>query len=856
MRLFMSCAAACSAAFFPFSLAHSQTFTGTGSGARAFQQLDDDKLPTPNVYRAATGEPGPAYWQQQADYVIDATLDETQKRLTASQTITYTNNSPHTLRYLWVQLDQNRFAEGSLARMSETASTSGTRRQSSGAGDSLSYGALARQMALASREHGFEIERVADARGQSLDYTVVDTHMRIDLPQPIRSGGSYEFTIDFAFNIIEEAVIGGRGGYECFPVDAVEKTGDCIYFLAQWFPRMTAFSDYEGWHNKAFLGRGEFTLEFGTYDVSLTVPADHIVSASGELQNAADVLTATQRQRLRDARTADGPLFVVTPDEARENEQEGTNRTRTWRFRAENVRDFAWASSRKFIWDAQGYRQGEDADQPLVMAMSFYPNEAEPIWSQYSTEAVIHTMEVYSRFSFDYPYPTAQSVNAWERGGMEYPMITFNGYRPNTKDAPDGEVTYSRNTKYGLIGVIIHEIGHIYFPMTVNSDERQWTWMDEGLNTFLEYVAEIEWEENFPAFRGKTNVLDYITEYMSSSNQVPIMTQSDSILQFGPNAYSKPAAALVILRETVLGRELFDSAFREYSRRWKFKRPTPADFFRSMEETSGVDLDWFWRGWFFTTDHVDIALTDLREYRLSSQDPDREASYRREEQARNEPEPLTQRRNREEGRTTRLERREERLTDFYNENDPFKPTNADRNSYQRFLNGLDPLERQTFDRALSENPYIYFMDFANVGGLVMPIPLLITYTDSSTEEMMIPAEIWRRDAEAVTKLVMTDRRIRSVLVDPNHEIADVDRSNNGFPSSVTRSRFELFRSTSNPDNQMADALNELEGDDKGETAGEQGPEIPLGTQEGDDAPAASPSSGQQGQEEGAQRNDN
>ena len=807
-----------------WTAASAQTFTGIGSGARAFEQLDDE-FPTPNVYRAATGEPGPAYWQQQADYQINVVLDEAAKTITASEDITYTNNSPHTLRYLWVQLDQNRFADGSLARLSETAANSGSRRQASGAGDSLSFGALARQMALEEFDHGFKIGAVKDSRGNALPYTIVDTHMRIDLPTPLGSGRTQDFTIDWSFNIIEENIVGGRGGYEGFPVDEDEKTNDYIYFLAQWFPRMTAFTDYEGWHNKAFLGRGEFALEFGDYEVAITVPADHIVSSTGVLDNPEEVLTAEQRQRLADAGDADSPIFVVTPEEALENEKEGTTETKTWRFSAENVRDFAWSSSRKFIWDAMGHKQDDD-EIPLVMAMSFYPNEAEPVWSQYSTEAVIHTMDVYSRLSFNYPYPTAQSVNSWERGGMEYPMITFNGYRPNADDAPDGEVTYSRNIKYGLIGVIIHEIGHIYFPMVVNSDERQWTWMDEGINTFLEYVAEYEWEENFPILGGEPNPLDSITTYMTSSNQVPIMTQSDSVLQFGPNAYSKPASALVVLRETVLGRELFDAAFVEYSRRWKFKRPTPSDFFRSMEETSGVDLDWFFRGWFYTTDHVDLSIEDVREYKISTQDPDKEHPLSREEYAGRTPEAVAQIHNREDGLTTRLSRRSA-LGDFYNENDRFTVTNKDRNDYASFLEGLDGNEKATFEGALARDPFIYFVDFANLGGLVMPIPLTFTYVDGTTEELMIPAEIWRRDAEKVSRLFIRDKQIKSIELDKEHELADADKGNNKFPQEMTRSRFELYKSKRSANNLMADSLVKLKSDEdeKGEAA--DGADVPL-----------------------------
>ena len=796
-------------------------FTGTGSGARAFEQLDD-KLPTPNAYRAATGEPGPAYWQQQVDYDIAVELDEDAKRITASEAITYTNNSPHELRYLWVSLDQNRFADGSLARTSERLADAG-RRPGSNTSPRLAFDSLARIEGFELVDYGFKIDSVIGANGEDLPYTIVDTMMRIDLPRPLRPGGRTEFAIAWNFNIINESVIGGRGGYESFPVEAEEPTDDTIFFLAQWFPRLAAFTDYEGWHNKAFLGRGEFTLEFGDYDVDITVPADHIVSATGVLQNPNQVLTAEQRRRLKEAETADKPVFIVTPEEAAANEEEGTDEMVTWRFEADNVRDFAWSSSRKYIWDAMGFQQDDD-DNPLVMAMSFYPNEAMPVWHQYSTESVIHTMEVYNKFSFNYPYPTAQSVNCWERGGMEYPMITFNGYRPNTTDAPDGEVTYARGIKYGLIGVIIHEIGHIYFPMTVNSDERQWTWMDEGINTFLEYVAEYEWEENFPILGDKVNPNDHIINYMTSTNQVPIMTQSDSIMQFGPNAYSKPASALMILRETVLGRELFDAAFREYSRRWKFKRPAPADFFRTMEEVSGKDLDWFWRGWWYTTDHVDIAITGMQTMQIANQDPDLEVAKTREAYAEKYPEPLVQRRNRDEGLTTRLDRRTDELTDFYNENDEFEPNNKQRNEFQEFLDKLNLQELALYERMIERDPFIHVVDFHNVGGLVMPIPLQITYVDGTVEDIQLPAEVWRYDAERFSKLFVTDVEIASVEIDAYHEIADADPSNNAFPSKPAQSRFEIYRSTSSRLNQMANSMVELKGDDDED---DESPDVPL-----------------------------
>ncbi len=768
----------------------------------AFRQLDVD-LPTPNVYRTASGAPGAQYWQQRADHSIKVTLDEENRSVTASQSIRYTNNSPDTLRYIWIQLDQNRFAKGSIERLTQTAG------QEEGQ-DQLSYGTLAREQRYSDVQHGFKIERVADGRGRDLKYTIVNTMMRIDLPQALGSGDRTTFSIDWSFNIVEEAIIGGRGGYDHFP-----ENDTYIYFLAQWFPRLAAYTDYAGWQHKQFLGRGEFTLEFGDYEVEITVPADHIVSATGALQNASSVLTAQQRDRLKQARNADKPVFIVTPEEALANEAEGTSETKTWVFKADNVRDFAWASSRKFIWDGMTHKQ-DDAKQPEVLAMSFYPNEAEPLWSQYSTHAIVHTLDVYSRFSFPYPYPTAQSVNAWESGGMEYPMITFNGRRPEPfePDEDDAEAdqkpanTYSRRAKHGLVGVIIHEIGHIYFPMTVNSDERQWTWMDEGINSFLQYLAELEWEEDFHNHRDSYSILEYVAEYMTSENQVPIMTQSDSILQFGPNGYTKPAASLVVLRETILGRELFDFAFREYAQRWKFKRPTPSDLFRTLEDASGVDLDWFWRGWYYSTDHVDIAITDVREYKVSTANPDVEFDLQRQEHADEVPETLGQIRNREEGRTTRLERFPE-LEDFYNENDEFTVSNANRNKYTDLVDGLEDWELAALQRAAADDDYVYFMDFSNIGGLVSPLPLNITNADGSVEFMMIPAEIWRRNSVAVTKMLIRDQPIVAIEVDPRRETADADFSNNHFPGRIDKSRIELYKDQDETRDLMSDMLRTL-----------------------------------------------
>ncbi len=790
----------------------------------AFRQLDVD-LPTPNVYRTASGAPGAQYWQQRADYKINVRLDEDRRRISASSAVSYLNRSPDTLRYIWLQLDQNRFAEGSAARLSEAAANPGSVADTEER-DILSYKQLQQYQSYSDNDHGLNILSVTDARGRNLPYTIVDSMMRIDLPAPLQPGQRSTFSVKWAYDIIDYNAIGGRNGYDYFA-----DSDTYIYFIAQWFPRLVAYTDYAGWQHQQFLGRGEFTLEFGDYDVSITVPADHIVAATGELQNPAQVMSAQQRRRLSKARDADTPVFIVTPDEALENEKDKAGGTKTWKFKASNVRDFAWSSSRKFIWDAQIHKQ-PGAMHPSVLAMSFYPNEAMPIWSMYSTEAVIHTMEVYSRFSFDYPYPTAQSVNTWKGGGMEYPMITFNGRRPEPlkpgpdesfeENAPDS--TYSRRVKYGLINVIIHEVGHIYFPMTVNSDERQWTWMDEGINSFLEYLAELEWEEEHSAYGDENNVLEYITEYMQSENQVPIMTQSDSIWQFGPNAYSKPTAAFMVLRETVMGRELFDFAFKEYAQRWMFKRPTPADFFRTMEDASGIDLDWFWRGWFYTTDHVDVAITGLREYKVSSLDPDTEFDLGRKQHRKDIPENLAQVRNREEGRKTRLDRKPE-LGDFYNENDRFTVSNADRNKYQSTIENLEDRERAALKRAVEEDKFVYFVDFSNLGGLPSPLPLDITNADGSKEFLTLPAEIWRRNNKQVTKLIIRDQAISSIDLDPRHQTADVDFSNNQFPSRIQRSRIELYKREDDTRDLMRDMLQKLR-ESKGNVT-ESGKAVPL-----------------------------
>ncbi|QNA90275.1 M1 family metallopeptidase [Massilia sp. Dwa41.01b] len=750
-----------------------------------FRQLDE-LLPTPGITRTASGAPGHAYWQQRADYRLRATLDEGRRAVSGSGTITYHNNSPDTLSYLWVQLDQNMFRADSDNRKIATI-PSRESWQKTGA-DGVKFDALRSNFDSRAFEGGVTVTSVKGTDGRPLAHAINGTMMRIDLPRPLTSGARVSFDLAWRFNIPEANIVGRRMGYERFD----KEDRNDIFEIAQWFPRMAAYYDAAGWQNKQYLGDGEFTLEFGDYDVELTVPADHIVAATGTLQNPGAVLSAAQRERLERARTAKKPVLIVTQAEAEaaEKARAGANgATRTWRFRADNVRDFAFASSRKFIWDAQGVRSGDST----VLAMSYYPKEGNPLWEKYSTQAVIHTIEQYNKYAFDYPYPVAISVNG-PVGGMEYPMISFNGGRP-TKDKKTGELTYSKATKYGLIGVIIHEVGHNYYPMIVNSDERQWTWMDEGLNSFLEYLAEQAWEDGFPSRRGEPRA---IVDYMKSRNQTPIMTNSESVLQRGPNAYGKPATALNILRETVLGRELFDFAFKEYGRRWKFKRPTPADLFRTMEDASGTDLDWFWRGWFYTTDPVDVSIDGISEYTVSTQNPELEKAWRRKLR---DAEPLSISDQRNKGMPRRVDAHPE-LKDFYNEHDEFTVTNADRNKFNASQDKLEDWEKAL----LASNKHLYLVDFSNVGGLVTPLVLEIELQSGKKYVERIPAEVWRYSPKKITKLLVLDEPMVGLTQDPYWETADIDQGNNAWPRKVTPSRLELFK-TQPPGNDLMKDFN-------------------------------------------------
>jgi len=727
-----------------------------------FRQLGQE-LPTPNVYRTASGAPGHEYYQQRADYDMSITLDDETQRIYGEETITYTNNSPDELRYLWVQLDQNMRAQNSMTQQIQTGGIFNER----GGTPQTAFNQL-KNSQFYDFDGGFKLAYVQTVSGANLPYTVNNTMMRVDLPTPLRQGQKFSFKIKWWFNINDRMDIGGRSGYEYF-----EGEDNYLYTIAQFFPRMAVYNDVEGWQNKQFLGQGEFTLPFGDYKVNITVPSDHIVASTGELTNASRILSSKQRARLAKAeKSFDDPVIIVTQEEAEAAEKNKATSTKTWTFEAENVRDFAFATSRKFIWDAQAV----DIGGKTTMAMSYYPKEGNPLWEQYSTRVVAHTLKVYSKFTIDYPYHKAISVHTkWI--GMEYPMICFNGGRPEA----DG--TYSEGTKYGMIGVIIHEVGHNFFPMIINSDERQWTWMDEGLNTFVQYLTEQEWDHDYPSRRGPA---DKIVPYMSGPKEqiVPIMTNSESILQFGNNAYGKPATALNILRETVMGRELFDYAFKEYSRRWAFKHPTPADLFRTMEDASGADLDWFWRGWFYTTDHVDIAITDVQWYQMSTQNPDVEKPFEAEKdrkandhvgRARNE----VIRTMVDEVPATR---------DFYNSYNPFEVSAADREAYDRYRAGLSEQEAALLDAGY----HFYGVTFENQGGLIMPLVLRFTLEDGTEEVKRIPAEVWLKNEDEFTKWFNFTQPVVQITLDPFLEMADTDRSDNYWPAMQEPNKFDVY----------------------------------------------------------------
>lgn len=707
-----------------------------------------DLLATPNMFRTASGAPGPAYYQQQADYKIDVELDDKNSKLSGSETITYTNNSPDSLEYLWVQLDQNQAKANTQTSLAESDKISQV----------LPLDGFSSKYLKKDLERGFNIEQVKDAKGSPMSYTINETMMRINLTSPLKPGEKISFSIKWWYNINNYRKEGGRSGYELF-----EKDGNKLYVIAQFYPRMAVYNDVEGWQNMQFWGSGEFALPFGNFDVNITVPADHVIDATGELMNRSEVFTAEQVKRYEQAQKSfDKPVVIVTQAEAEAAEKGFSEKKKTWKFSAKNVRDFGIASSRKFIYDAMAVKIGNRT----VMAESVYPKEANPLWGETSTMVVAHTLKSYSSHTFDYPYPKAVSVSA-EDQGMEYPMICWNYGRPDENGVTSKEV------KNGMIGVIIHEVGHTFFPMIVNSDERQWTWMDEGLNSFLEYLAEQELDSNFPSRRGPAK---NIVPYMSGDQKFlePIMSNSETIHQFGNNAYGKPATGLNILREVVMGRELFDHAFRTYANRWKFKHPTPEDFFRTMEDASAVDLDWFWRGWFYSTDFVDIGIKDVKQYYVSDTP------------------------------TTDIKDVKVRKGRFGYEKGPFVYLVAGDNaevsdSKKKALKVQDfkPLADyvdQTFtaeEKASIKSPkYFYEVEFNKPGGMIMPILVEITYEDGSKDNYKYPAQIWRKSNDTARKVYATTKAIKSIQIDPQLLTADIDVTNNSWPKAETKSKFD------------------------------------------------------------------
>lgn len=728
-----------------------------------FEQLGTI-LPDPNTYRTGSGAPGHQYWQQRADYDIDATLNEKDLRLDGSEQVTYYNNSPDELHYLWLQLDENEHNPNA-----ESNSFDNNRLR-----PPLSTWQLEDlDPAYELEGLGVNIVSVTDAQGKPLPYTINYTMMRIDLPTALKPGEKLVFRVKWNYKIPERMRVGGRGGFEKFD------DGNCVFTIAQWYPRMCVYNDYGGWNNKQFTGRGEFSLIFGNYRVRMTVPSDHVVASTGTCTNINSILSQTELSRWQQAQNSEKPVFIVTHDEALAKEKKPvTSGTRTWEFTAENVRDFAWGSSRKFVWDAMGIT----VEGKPVMCMSYYPDEAFALYSRYSTKVVAHTIRTYSKYTIPYPYPVAISVEA--ANGMEYPMIAFNFGRTE----PDG--TYGEGTKYGMIGVIIHEVGHNFFPMIINSDERQWTWMDEGLNTFVQFLTEQEFDNNYPSQRGPAHK---ITDYMKlpEDELEPIMTNSENIVHFGPNAYAKTATALNILRETVMGRELFDFAFKEYCRRWAFHHPTPADFFRTMEDASGVDLDWYWRGWFYDIEPVDISLDSVKVFAIDKGEktPVRMDTTIIRSHPKNEFDHISRIRNRESGMKFLVDK-DTSLRDFYYYYKPEKDTQKIVRIENDYGN-LEPLTKEEFARY--QGNYLYEVHLSNKGGLVMPVILKWTYKDGTSEIEKISAYVWRKNENKVTKTFLKKKEVATIQLDPYRETADINEKNNSWPTLTIRSRFELFK---------------------------------------------------------------
>ncbi|HUR10206.1 MAG TPA: M1 family metallopeptidase [Flavitalea sp.] len=727
-------------------------------------------LPTPNEYRTASGAPGPKYWQQRVDYDIKCELDENINKLTGSEIITYFNNSPDVLTYLWFQMDENQHSSKDNA---DYQNSSTMPRQ-------LNADMVTRMEETKNDNgYGFKISKLTDVTGKSLKYTLNKTMMRVDLPTPLKPGQKIVLNINWNYNIVDRNKFGGaRGGLENFPED-----GNNLYTMAQWYPRLCVYSDFQGWQNHQFTGRGEFALTFGNFKVQMTVPADHVVGSTGECLNYAANLSPSQLARWTKAQTSKEPVEIVTLEEAKAAEKKKSTQKKTWIFKADNVRDFAWTTSRKFIWDAMP----ATIEGKKIMCMSFYGKEAYGLYRPFSTKAVAHTIKTYSKFTIPYPYPVAQSIEA--SNGMEYPMICFNFGRTEK----DG--TYSESTKYGMLGVIIHEVGHNFFPMIINSDERQWSWMDEGLNTFVEYLTEELWDNKFPSRRGPAFT---ITDYMKlpKDQLEPIMTNSENIIGFGPNAYSKPATGLNMLRETIMGRELFDYSFREYARRWAFKHPTPADLFRTMEDASGEDLDWFWRGWFYSTDATDMAIDTVKYFRADMENNpttqrDTVVLRRVDRPQVNAFEDVSKIRNREDKNIQFRTDADTTLRDFYWRYDRgLEPVDTTRYAVPQsgFTEPVDDAAKQKINEK-----HFYELTFSNKGGLVMPIIVEFTFTDGTKEVDRIPAQVWRLNEGKVTKVFMKNKEVASIKLDPMRETADINETNNTWGTIAPASKFQVFK---------------------------------------------------------------
>ena len=741
---------------FIFTIALSAQVKQGHTNNSKFKQLYD-QFADPNRYHNASGAPGVDYYQQKVDYEMNIELDDANSKLYGEEIITYTNNSPDQLPYLWLQLDQNIRKNNAPALEKNGSGNSVTVRPSSFVSDFMND----------PFDGGFNIDWVQDSSGKELKYKINQTMMRVDLPESIAPGATYVFKIKWWYNINDHVEKRGRSGFEFFPKD-----GNKAYVIAQFFPRLCVYNDVEGWQNYQFWGNGEFALEFGDYKVNITVPSDHILEATGSLQNPKEVLSREEFKRFQDSSNSfDKPVIIVTQEEATAKESDFSSKISIWKFEAINVRDFGFATSRKFIWERQAIQVGSKK----VMAVSLYPKEGNPLWEEYSTKAVLQTLKSYSKFTFDYPYPKAVSVHA-KNQGMEYPMICWNYGRP------DEDGSYSDRTKFGMISVIIHEVGHNYFPMIVNSDERQWGWMDEGLDTFMQYLSEQEFGESYPESIGafekypsRRGDPQKIVPYMAGEQSFisPIMSNPENVFQLGPNAYAKPATALNILRETVMGRETFDHAFKTYSQRWMFKHPTPEDFFRSMEDASAVDLDWFWRGWFYSTDVVDIGVKNVKKYYFSDE-PDLEAKERLETYGYD------------------LENLPEMIFKIDEDSESFDPKMASQNMIDNSKILKDYMKAEGLNSTKLPK-YFYEVEFEKPGGLVMPLIVDYSYADGTIERVTYPVQLWRKNDNSVRKIIASDKELTGVTVDPDLETADVNLDNNSWPKNEIPSDFEKFK---------------------------------------------------------------